>query len=153
MRQGHAFEARLYAESPVRGFLPSPGTLRRWRPPPAAAAFAWDADVRVDSGVQEGDAVRLALAAWCTVILPAKLTALVDQLAAFYLLRADAPDLRRLPMRSANLAIKDAARALDNKRSAWRGTGGPALRPHDCKGARARARPRRRTRDAAGRAD
>lgn len=63
MRQGHAFEARLYAESPARGFLPSPGTLRRWRPPPAAAAFAWDADVRVDSGVQEGDAVRLALAA------------------------------------------------------------------------------------------
>ncbi len=73
MRQGHAFEARLYAESPARGFLPSPGTLRRWRPPPAAAAFAWDADVRVDSGVQEGDAVRPALAAWCTVVVPASL--------------------------------------------------------------------------------
>ena len=57
-RQGHAFEARLYAESPERGFLPAPGTLRRWRTPPDAAAFCWDADTRIDSGVQEGDEVR-----------------------------------------------------------------------------------------------
>ncbi|KAK9821325.1 hypothetical protein WJX81_004610 [Elliptochloris bilobata] len=54
---GHAFEARLYAESPERGFLPSPGTLLRWRTPPGAAEFCWDADVRIDSGVHEGDAV------------------------------------------------------------------------------------------------
>ena len=57
-RQGHAFEARLYAESPERGFLPAPGTLRRWRTPPDAATFCWDADTRIDSGVQEGDEVR-----------------------------------------------------------------------------------------------
>ncbi|MDP7243695.1 MAG: biotin carboxylase, partial [Candidatus Poseidoniia archaeon] len=30
--QGHAIEARVYAEDPVR-FLPSPGTLRTFRPP------------------------------------------------------------------------------------------------------------------------
>ncbi|MDX1711324.1 MAG: acetyl-CoA carboxylase biotin carboxylase subunit, partial [Rhodovibrionaceae bacterium] len=48
---GHAFEARLYAEDPAKGFLPATGTLTRLRFP--------DADVhsRVDSGVSEGDEV------------------------------------------------------------------------------------------------
>jgi 3-methylcrotonyl-CoA carboxylase alpha subunit len=45
---GHAFEARIYAEDPGRGFLPAIGTLHHLRFPPAA---------RVDSGVREGDAV------------------------------------------------------------------------------------------------
>ena len=45
---GWAMEARLYAENPATGFLPSTGTLDRLRFP---------ADVRVDSGVEEGDAV------------------------------------------------------------------------------------------------
>ncbi len=45
---GHAVEARLYAEDPQNGFLPSTGTLER---------LALPADVRVDTGVREGDAV------------------------------------------------------------------------------------------------
>jgi 3-methylcrotonyl-CoA carboxylase alpha subunit len=45
---GWAMEARLYAENPATGFLPSTGPLDRLRFP---------ADVRVDSGVEEGDQV------------------------------------------------------------------------------------------------
>lgn len=55
--QGHAFEARVYAESPERGFMPGTGTLRRWAPPKAAVAFDHAGDVRVDSGVRAGDQV------------------------------------------------------------------------------------------------
>ena len=49
---GHALEARLYAEMPAAGFLPSTGVLQRFRPPS-------DADARLDSGVCEGQAVGL----------------------------------------------------------------------------------------------
>jgi 3-methylcrotonyl-CoA carboxylase alpha subunit len=45
---GHAIEARLYAEDPQHGFLPSTGTLER---------FVLAGGVRVDTGVREGDAV------------------------------------------------------------------------------------------------
>jgi propionyl-CoA carboxylase alpha chain len=46
--EGWAVEARVYAEDPVRGFLPSTGRLVRYREPPAGG------DVRIDSGVYEG---------------------------------------------------------------------------------------------------
>ncbi len=47
---GHAVEARLYAEDPARDFLPATGTLRRLRQP---------TELRVDTGVREGDAVTI----------------------------------------------------------------------------------------------
>ena len=48
---GHAIEARIYAEDPDSGFLPSTGRLVHLAPPPESA------DVRVDTGVEEGDAI------------------------------------------------------------------------------------------------
>ncbi|HEY4123810.1 MAG TPA: biotin carboxylase N-terminal domain-containing protein, partial [Rhizomicrobium sp.] len=48
--KGHAIEARLYAEDPSKGFLPSIGTLERLRLPDGD-------DIRVDTGVREGDLV------------------------------------------------------------------------------------------------
>ncbi|KDB06089.1 Methylcrotonoyl-CoA carboxylase [Burkholderia sp. lig30] len=53
---GHAIEARLYAENPARGFLPSTGTLKHLRLPDGVE-FDIGAPVRVDSGVREGDAI------------------------------------------------------------------------------------------------
>ena len=48
---GHAVEARIYAEDPERGFLPSTGTLVHCSAPPESR------HVRIDCGVREGDAV------------------------------------------------------------------------------------------------
>jgi acetyl-CoA/propionyl-CoA carboxylase biotin carboxyl carrier protein len=48
--RGHAVEARLYAEDPAAGFLPSTGVIRRWREPVGAG-------IRIDSGVSEGSVV------------------------------------------------------------------------------------------------
>jgi len=42
---GHAIEARLYAEDPSNGFLPSTGTIHRWRAP---------SGVRVDTAIRDG---------------------------------------------------------------------------------------------------
>jgi len=49
---GHALEARIYAEDPGKGFLPSTGKLVRLTPPEE------DLYVRVDTGVEEGDEIR-----------------------------------------------------------------------------------------------
>jgi acetyl-CoA/propionyl-CoA carboxylase, biotin carboxylase, biotin carboxyl carrier protein len=50
--QGHAIEARVYAEDPANGFLPSAGRVVAYRTPPVG-----DPRVRVDSGVEEGTEV------------------------------------------------------------------------------------------------
>ena len=50
---GWAMEARVYAESPARGFLPSTGRLVRYAPP------APGPDVRVDTGVCEGGEIPI----------------------------------------------------------------------------------------------
>ncbi|MCC2976519.1 biotin/lipoyl-binding protein [Sphingomonas sp. PL-96] len=52
--QGHAIEARFYAEDPATGFLPSTGQLDVLRLPTPAAGLA---DLRYDMGVEEGDRV------------------------------------------------------------------------------------------------
>ncbi|WP_413194701.1 acetyl/propionyl/methylcrotonyl-CoA carboxylase subunit alpha [Pararobbsia alpina] len=56
---GHAIEARIYAENPARGFLPSTGRLSHLRTPRAIefAVDASDSTVRIDSGVREGDEI------------------------------------------------------------------------------------------------
>ncbi|MGV3620228.1 MAG: acetyl/propionyl/methylcrotonyl-CoA carboxylase subunit alpha [Archangium sp.] len=54
--RGHAFEARVYAENPEKGFLPSIGTLSHLKFP-EHVAFTTGGHVRVDSGVREGDTI------------------------------------------------------------------------------------------------
>lgn len=53
---GHALEARIYAENPEKGFLPSIGSLQHVRMP-AAVNFERSSSVRIDSGVRQGDAI------------------------------------------------------------------------------------------------
>ncbi len=49
--RGHALEARIYAEDPAKGFLPSTGKLVHLAPPTESL------HVRVDTGVEEGDSI------------------------------------------------------------------------------------------------
>jgi 3-methylcrotonyl-CoA carboxylase alpha subunit len=49
--RGHAIEARVYAEDPDKGFLPSTGRLVHLAPPAASP------NVRVDTGVEQGDEI------------------------------------------------------------------------------------------------
>jgi 3-methylcrotonyl-CoA carboxylase alpha subunit len=48
---GHAIEARVYAENPHKNFMPSVGRIRTWRLPEPTNGL------RIDAGYREGDAV------------------------------------------------------------------------------------------------
>src|SRR6201988_1617067 len=48
---GHAIEARVYAENPQKNFMPSVGRIRTWRTPPEVDGL------RIDAGYRGGDAV------------------------------------------------------------------------------------------------
>ncbi|MDE5454450.1 acetyl-CoA carboxylase biotin carboxylase subunit [Bradyrhizobium sp. CSA112] len=48
---GHAIEARVYAENPQNNFMPSVGRIRTWRTPDAVDGL------RIDAGYRDGDAV------------------------------------------------------------------------------------------------
>ncbi|HXP31282.1 MAG TPA: biotin carboxylase N-terminal domain-containing protein [Stellaceae bacterium] len=50
---GHAIEARLYAEDPARDFLPATGTLLRLNLPVP------ERELRIETGVRQGDAVTV----------------------------------------------------------------------------------------------
>ena len=54
---GWAVEARIYAEDPYRGFLPSTGRLVRYRPP--AEGTHGDVTIRNDTGVYEGGEISM----------------------------------------------------------------------------------------------
>jgi len=67
-QSGHAIEARIYAENPAAGFLPSTGKLHRLAFPAArqskqATARVTDSlsssSVRIDTGVEEGDLISI----------------------------------------------------------------------------------------------
>jgi 3-methylcrotonyl-CoA carboxylase alpha subunit len=45
---GHAVEARVYAEDVENGFLPSPGRI---------VALQWPADIRIDAGIEAGSTI------------------------------------------------------------------------------------------------
>jgi acetyl-CoA carboxylase, biotin carboxylase subunit len=47
---GHAIECRINAEDVARGFIPVPGTVTRWEPPPGPG-------VRLDSHIAEGASI------------------------------------------------------------------------------------------------
>ncbi len=55
--QGWAVESRIYAEDPVRNFLPSIGRLVRYQTPPEGDRGAYV--IRNDTGVREGDEISM----------------------------------------------------------------------------------------------
>jgi propionyl-CoA carboxylase alpha chain len=55
--EGWAVESRVYAEDPMRGFLPSTGRLVKYRPPPEGTHHG--VTVRNDTGVHEGGEISI----------------------------------------------------------------------------------------------
>ncbi len=82
--KGWAIEARVYAEDPLRNFLPSIGRLARYQPPDEAPG------VRVDTGVYEGGEISMFYDPMIAKLIAAGATRdeaadrLADALDAFY---------------------------------------------------------------------
>jgi propionyl-CoA carboxylase alpha subunit len=82
---GWAIEARVYAEDPLRNFLPSTGRLVRYREPSEGPA------VRVDSGVYEGAEISMFYDPMIAKLVtygedrPAAITAMREALDSFYI--------------------------------------------------------------------
>jgi acyl-CoA carboxylase subunit alpha len=51
--EGHAMEARLYAEDPAHDFAPSTGTVHLWKPPAPAPGL------RIESGIEAGSEIGI----------------------------------------------------------------------------------------------
>jgi propionyl-CoA carboxylase alpha chain len=83
--KGWAIEARVYAEDPVRNFLPSTGRLVRYREPSEGPA------VRVDSGVYEGAEISMFYDPMIAKLVthgddrPSAITAMREALDSFYI--------------------------------------------------------------------
>jgi propionyl-CoA carboxylase alpha chain len=83
--KGWAIEARVYAEDPMRNFLPSTGRLVRYREPSVGPA------VRVDSGVFEGAEISMFYDPMIAKLVtygedrPAAITAMREALDSFYI--------------------------------------------------------------------
>jgi 3-methylcrotonyl-CoA carboxylase alpha subunit len=80
---GHALEARVYAEDPARGFLPATGRIAHFATPPASR------HVRIDTGVAAGDEITPHYDPMIAKLIvwdedrPAALRRMRDALAAF----------------------------------------------------------------------
>jgi 3-methylcrotonyl-CoA carboxylase alpha subunit len=62
---GHAIEARVYAENPHKNFMPSVGKIRTWHMPPQTNGLRIDAGYRVGDTVSPHyDAMLAKLVAW-----------------------------------------------------------------------------------------
>lgn len=57
-QNGHAIEARIYAEDPLHEFLPITGTIEALTLPQNAVSFT-NGSIRFDSGIQEKDAISI----------------------------------------------------------------------------------------------
>ena len=79
---GHAIEARIYAEDAGKGFLPATGTISEWRGPVGPG-------IRVDTGFRAGDAVTPYYDALLAKLIawgedrPQALARLIEALGAF----------------------------------------------------------------------
>src|SRR4029077_17423816 len=62
---GHAIEARVYAENPQKNFMPSVGRIRTWRTPEEVDGLRIDAGYRSgDAGSPNYDAMLAKVIAW-----------------------------------------------------------------------------------------
>jgi len=59
VRSGHSIEARIYAEDPLRGFLPSSGTVVDWMVDDDFAVFARGEGLRIDCGIATGSEIGI----------------------------------------------------------------------------------------------